>query len=663
ESLTTYPLVFGINLDNEAATRRLHYLVDGSYIDNGTRSVDVNFITFNGETLTFVLTTVSCKVNGGGSMAVTFKSQPAAMAMYDASVDNIARLVLEIVYLVGLLWNVCGELQEMADRAAKDGSVLSYFEQAWNWVDMLSLSLQAAAVIIWVVLWRYVEAFDMQPRYNVYYSLFEMPRYWAVPNPPTGFIGATQAFAELRNIINLRAVYFALQGINVFFMMIRLLKVMDFQPYLGVITRSLGLATPSLMHFFLLSFTVFFCFSMYGYLVFGGAMELFSTVLNSMFSLFLLLINDNGSAYFLMRLESWDLIAAMLFFFMFIVFMVFILLNFLIAIIVDAFMSVKDSDVVATSIAADLAHIFKYKWNCWRGRYLPYRVILDRLVDLGAKDTRIKEENPRMRRFKSIKRRVASMFSGARGSAHKASHFARSENQPAFPSAASDSRVRKQHVLTVREKRIDVISLAMILQRRQDEAARRARQSSSSKAAPCFSSSQCENGAVCGPATWTPDEEGLEQLSQAVVLQCGEGLRAEAQPGPRAGAWEEQGVEGQGAVCRGLCAEGCVHKLGLACRCGGLCAQARPGVQVRRAVCTSSAWRAGAEGCVHKLGLACRCGGLCAQARPGVQVRRAVCTSSAWRAGAWGWGEDGPVWIQVGREVRKINGGRGKCWS
>ncbi|CAI5951937.1 unnamed protein product [Closterium sp. NIES-64] len=305
DSLTTLPLVFDINLDYHGAMRRLHYLVDGSYIDNGTRTVDVSFITFNGDTLTFVLTTVKCMVNAGGAMAVSIKSQPAAMAMYDASADNIARLVLEVVYLVGLLWNVCGELQEMADRAAKDGYVFSYFGCFWNWVDMLSLTLQVAAVVICsfrtahpplptfphsltllhmraclvggvlrVVLWRYVDAFDMQPRYDIYYTLLEMPRYWAVPNPPTGFISATQAFADLRNIINLRAVYFALQGINLFFMMTRLLKVMDFQPYLGVITRSLSVATPSLLHFFLLSFAVFFCFSMYGYLVFGGALEM-----------------------------------------------------------------------------------------------------------------------------------------------------------------------------------------------------------------------------------------------------------------------------------------------------------------------------------------------------------------------------------------------------
>ncbi|CAI7881097.1 unnamed protein product [Closterium sp. NIES-53] len=522
DSIPAYPLVFDVNLDSEAATRRLQYLVDGNYIDNATRSVQVSFVTFNGEARTLVLTTVRCTVNTGGSMAVTFKSQPAAMAMYDTSVRNIARLVLEVVYLVGLLWNVCGEVQEMADHAAMSGSVLSYFGLAWNWVDMLSLSLQAAAVVIWVVLWQRVAAFDVQPRYDIYYTLLEMPRYWAVPNPPTGFLTASQAFMDLQSIITLRAVYFALQGINLFFMMVRLLKLMDFQPYLGVITRSLALATPSLLHFFLLSFAVFSCFSMFAYLVFGGALEQFSTVLESMFSCFLLLLNDNSSAYFFQRLESWDLIAAMLFFLMFTVLMVFILLNFLIAIIVDAFMSVKDGNVVATSIAADLAHIIKYKWNCWRGRYLPYHLILNRLVDLGARDTRVDESNRQKRRLQSIMHRAHALFptSLSLGSRDEPPpHFAQCENRPAFPSASSNTGVRRQHALRVREKCIDAISLSMILQRRHDRAQR----------GPYKSDSSLKHSA----AAWLgegEEEAGLEQLSQALVLQCGEVVRHAALP-------------------------------------------------------------------------------------------------------------------------------------
>ncbi|CAI5945264.1 unnamed protein product [Closterium sp. NIES-65] len=40
------------------------------------------------------------------------------MAMSDALARNIACLVLEVVYLVGLLWNVSGELAKMGDHAA-----------------------------------------------------------------------------------------------------------------------------------------------------------------------------------------------------------------------------------------------------------------------------------------------------------------------------------------------------------------------------------------------------------------------------------------------------------------------------------------------------------------------------------------------------------------
>ncbi|CAI5497359.1 unnamed protein product [Closterium sp. Naga37s-1] len=449
------------------------------------------------------------------------------MHMYGgASTANTVRLVLEIFYVLGLLWNVYGEACEMMDHVRMEGTVLGYFGLVWNWADLFSLALQFTAIAIWMVLWRAVEAFDMQPRYNIYYSLLEMPRYWAVPNPPTGFMLAAQAFVDLRYIINLRAVYFALQGINLFLMMVRLLKFMDFQPYLGVITRSLALATPSLLHFFLLSFAVFFCFSMYAYLVFGGALEQFSTVLTSMFSCFLLLLNDNSSTYFFQRLESWDLIAAMLFFFMFIVLMVFILLNFLIAIIVDAFMSVKDSNVVATSITSDIAHVCKYKWNCWWGRYMPYSHLLQHLVNLGAKDTRLDEADRLMRRFKSIRQRVGSAFSVRVGSGHRASasHFTRADSHPAFP-AASVPRVRKQHVLTVKEKRINAISLSIILQRRLFRERSRGHQPSAMKPSdPLCSATTCSS---VDPGV---HDTGMEELSQALVLQCGEVVKQSALP-------------------------------------------------------------------------------------------------------------------------------------
>lgn len=48
KDLTAYPTIFDVNLNYQGAVNRLTYLADGHYLDNETRSVDVQFITFNG---------------------------------------------------------------------------------------------------------------------------------------------------------------------------------------------------------------------------------------------------------------------------------------------------------------------------------------------------------------------------------------------------------------------------------------------------------------------------------------------------------------------------------------------------------------------------------------------------------------------------------------
>jgi len=57
--------------------------------------------------------------------------------------------------------------------------------------------------------------------------------------------------------------------------MVRMLKLMDFQPRLGVVTRSLWLAGPDLIHFVFVFFMVFVGYAMLAHLIFGNAIEKF----------------------------------------------------------------------------------------------------------------------------------------------------------------------------------------------------------------------------------------------------------------------------------------------------------------------------------------------------------------------------------------------------
>lgn len=64
-----------------------------------------------------------------------------------------------------------------------------------------------------------------------------------------------------------------LNGINILLLIARVLMRMDFQPRLGVVTRSLRLAGPDLLHFAMVAGMVFIGYAMMAHLIFGNAVE------------------------------------------------------------------------------------------------------------------------------------------------------------------------------------------------------------------------------------------------------------------------------------------------------------------------------------------------------------------------------------------------------
>ena len=65
-----------------------------------------------------------------------------------------------------------------------------------------------------ITLWVYTDNFEMLPRYDIYASLTEVVSYWRLNDPPTGFEQAQAAYSQLASIVNLRDIYFTVQGIK-----------------------------------------------------------------------------------------------------------------------------------------------------------------------------------------------------------------------------------------------------------------------------------------------------------------------------------------------------------------------------------------------------------------------------------------------------------------
>ncbi|CAI5467891.1 unnamed protein product [Closterium sp. Yama58-4] len=354
-----FPVVFDVNLDSGAAAARLQYLVDGFFIDNATRTITAQMLTYNGTIFTiglweshlFVLTRVRFICQVGGQIAVKYEIEPVNVEVFRTEGDWV-QLGVTLVYVIAVLWNLLEEAREAFSLWLHTGRVWAYFRSLWNWLDVLSLTIQFSGIIMWFIIAIQLSGpFSVQARYNIYASLGDTPFPWQVVSPPTQYLAAMSVYNQIEHIVSWRSICVALQGINVFLMTLRLLKLMDFQPRISILTRTMAAALPSLGHFLLLWAIVFVGLSVYAY-----------------------------------ALEGWPLAAAMVFWISFVAVMVFVLLNVLIAIVVDAMMEVQKESEDSPSFFLDMWRVFRsYAIRCSTRYWKPGR-LQRHLLALGAED-------------------------------------------------------------------------------------------------------------------------------------------------------------------------------------------------------------------------------------------------------------------------------------
>lgn len=141
----------------------------------------------------------------------------------------------------------------------------------------------------------------------------------------------------------------------------------DFQPRLGVVTRSLWLAGPDLIHFFIVAAMVFIGYAMMGYLIFGNAIAKFSTFGNSVNTCFEMLLGNIDVNNELRALQGLQGVAGALFFWSYELLVFMVLLNFLLAIIVDAFSEVKEKTHETAGVHTELFQLCRDKFRSLMG--------------------------------------------------------------------------------------------------------------------------------------------------------------------------------------------------------------------------------------------------------------------------------------------------------
>eukprot|EP00898_Chlorokybus_atmophyticus_P004153 jgi/Chlat1/4739/Chrsp300S04720 len=379
-----FPAVVAIDLNAEEAARFVDYLEDGFFLDQvQTKDLYMHFVTYNVILQLFTSFRVNFGFNDGGSISINPYIVSVSVERYDSTTACI-RAALELVLLMCICAEVYFEGSDIYRTWVKKGSLLAHYRSFWNYVDAASIALLFTAVVTWVTfVLQYATRFDTPVFYNIYAATGSNrfgPHALKLNANGQGLQDFVAMLAKVNMLARTWRFYLAVNSIKfvIVLMLLRTLKLCDFQPRMGLLTRTLVRAAVDLGHFFFLAILVFLCYAMLALIAFGETIQDFSQLWLACVTLFRMLLGDTDVNNPLMQQNGLMYLVGVVFFWSYIILVFFILFNFLIAIVIDAFADVKADAKCTRSMGHELLFIIMDKWraywrNYFRSNYLPDR--------------------------------------------------------------------------------------------------------------------------------------------------------------------------------------------------------------------------------------------------------------------------------------------------
>eukprot|EP00883_Tetradesmus_obliquus_P001212 jgi/Sobl393_1/11292/SZX78320.1 len=332
-----YPLFFDINLSQVGAQTWLSWVQEGLLLDDRTRGLTARLVTYNAELKVFADIQVAFDFQAGGSIQVSNRIYTLSLELYDPTSANLARYAFEVLLAGCIVLLSLIELARFAQaaryswRGRIDKGLGQYLSSIGVWLRLANNVLLLAGLGLW---WTFVNShakqFNMDLRYPVYENLQPQAFFLKLAGNGAGLASAWEAITRLEAAISVLNVYHAINGICILLLIARLLRAMDFQPRLGVVTKALALAAPDLLHLFLVAGSVFLCYCMMGFLIFGNSLPWFATFPTSINTCFEMLLGEFADVNRDLRsLGGLQSVAGILFFWSFELLVFLILLNFL----------------------------------------------------------------------------------------------------------------------------------------------------------------------------------------------------------------------------------------------------------------------------------------------------------------------------------------------
>ena len=323
-----YAVVFDINLNRTRAEEMLKTLIYGGYFDGHTVEVALEILLMNRESERLTWLAFKLERQDAGGFSLSREVSFIDPMPYDQA-DDYARLVFELLFVIMFVVNVVFEFDEMRGVYRSTGSLGDYLT-VFNLVDWAAFTVRFAMIVVWCVIVARCESFESALRFDVFADDVAVGR---ITEASAALADAQRTYADVGRLKQLYVIYERLNVYSIIVMVFQLLKNLDFHPRMGLVSRTIRIAAFDLFFFFILMGLITGLYAILGTLIFGRESNNFATVSHSTVTMLSALAG-------LYSHPSDDDSVSQLFYWSYMLVSFFVMLNALLAIIIDAYTAV-----------------------------------------------------------------------------------------------------------------------------------------------------------------------------------------------------------------------------------------------------------------------------------------------------------------------------------
>jgi len=329
-----------------AARTAADFVHKSGWADANTMDLSLNFGTFCMRKHLFAWTRVECRFDAYGYAYPRASSTSVIAAPYPLEMPSkVLYFGMDAVYAFFLLIPMYKELKDLIHGMRLSGVSDGFFAYfgLWNIVDWLSIFMGIVSISVWTLCCQAMNKETIQ-------SLLTEVDHKLVLKPGIMSLSASQLVPlreDFLNVISLMSLLRVLVAINACTIMMKFFKAFQANPRLQLVTNTMVNAAEDIFHFSVVLLAVFLGFAVTGHILFGNDITQFRTFAVSLDTCFIVLMGDFG--WYAAESESdlglssglpYEVLAV--WFWLYMIFVLMILLNMLLAIILIHYQGLVD---------------------------------------------------------------------------------------------------------------------------------------------------------------------------------------------------------------------------------------------------------------------------------------------------------------------------------